>query len=914
VTLDYQASKELARTGRFVELLEKTDSDPSALTRLSIEHQLLLAEIFLHTGQVDLARKIAASHKDTAPSPASRAKSEFILGVSEPRHGNATTSFLHLQHAIRLSLDAKDVESAAWAQLYVFRGLAEGHSHSQDELAAQLSVTRRLITRAGHPHLAAYLHDCVSLREALSGRLEESQRHLAIAKSLLDQHPTAWIRQIVEISSACVCCLSCQFDEAKTHAQEARRLGRLTGHQFASRTLDINEAHISLLTGDFGQARLRLDRLAKETSGGALSLSSLEGLARACLAMNDLVQCEDVLARLHRSSDGDESRDLFPVRRAAITRGRLLLRRGDLKEAISVTERSIKDALNVGDLPLAAGLILVQAEALAMSGNVSRGAQRLRQAMDLAALENPEQRGHFYSTSAEVLSAVRTPVAAKLRARADRVWTDQRNALARAEALIPNRVETTTPKTSSVGPALSQRPAPDPADVINTVAALFDLASSPKLVAAELVELIRSLGCAEQVRAVIRKTSLAETNSATMQARCTIPVGDYKGKSLQIESQLIDEPLNQVVFGDVLRIARSALELARYRAETRSRAALWPSSEEEGDGLLFVCDETVNLWKTGRKVAPTNIPILITGETGTGKEILARAIHVASPRATATFMPFNCSAGPKDMFDAQLFGHRRGAFTGAAEHAPGVIRAAAGGTLFLDEIGEAPLDVQPKLLRFLESGEIHPLGESHPVRADVRVIAATNLDLDVAVSSGKFREDLFYRLNIVRLHLPPLRERRVEIPVFAQHYLEKYAAELNKGNLRLAEETMEYLLLYRWPGNVRQLANEMRRIVALAETDAVLMPEHLAAEIAASRRTIPASERQLEPTEVVVRLDQPLAAATQHLERAMLIHAFRVCGGRVEDTARLLGLSRKGLYLKRQRLGLEPPATHAKTA
>ena len=149
----------------------------------------------------------------------------------------------------------------------------------------------------------------------------------------------------------------------------------------------------------------------------------------------------------------------------------------------------------------------------------------------------------------------------------------------------------------------------------------------------------------------------------------------------------------------------------------------------------------------------------------------------------------------------------------------------------------------------------------------------------------------------------------MEIPALAQHYLQKYAQEYAKGDLRLAEETMEYLVLYRWPGNVRQLANEMRRLAALAEADAVLMPEHLSPEIATSRRTVPASERALDPTELVVRIDQPMAAAVQHLERAMIQHAMRRTGGRMEETAAMLGLSRKGLYLKRVRYGLEPPDT-----
>jgi DNA-binding NtrC family response regulator len=326
---------------------------------------------------------------------------------------------------------------------------------------------------------------------------------------------------------------------------------------------------------------------------------------------------------------------------------------------------------------------------------------------------------------------------------------------------------------------------------------------------------------------------------------------------------------------------------------------------EEQAGALFLAEEMQSLLSTARRIASTDVPVLITGETGTGKEVLARLIHAYSPRASKTFTPFNCTAIPKDMLDAQLFGHRKGAFTGAVDHFPGVIRGAAGGTLFLDEIGETTLDVQPKLLRFLESGEVHPIGDVRPIQVDVRIIAATNANLDVLVTQNRFREDFYYRLNIVTLHIPPLRERRVEIPALAHHYLQKHAQEYGKGDLRLAEETMEFLVLYRWPGNVRQLANEMRRMAALAETGAVLMPEHLSPEIAASRRTIPPSERVLEPTEVVVRLDQPMAAAIQHIERAMMQYAMAKCGGRMEETAALLGLSRKGLYLKRQRFGIK---------
>lgn len=257
------------------------------------------------------------------------------------------------------------------------------------------------------------------------------------------------------------------------------------------------------------------------------------------------------------------------------------------------------------------------------------------------------------------------------------------------------------------------------------------------------------------------------------------------------------------------------------------------------------------------------------------------------------------------MLDSQLFGHRRGSFTGAHDDAAGVVRSAAGGTLFLDEIGEMTLDAQPKLLRFLESGEILPLGDAKPHIVDVRVVAATNANLDQLVADGRFREDLYYRLNVIRINIPPLRERREEIPALVEHFLERFGRELQQPMLRVADETLEYLVLYRWPGNVRQLANEIRRMVAMAEPGAVLMPAHLSDDIAASRRTLPADSQPRQATEVVTRIDQPLAASVEHIERAAIQRAVAACEGRLDEAAKMLGLSRKGLYLKRHRLGLE---------
>ena len=442
--------------------------------------------------------------------------------------------------------------------------------------------------------------------------------------------------------------------------------------------------------------------------------------------------------------------------------------------------------------------------------------------------------------------------------------------------------------------------------VADSLAAVSDLAHRPGLLGTEMVSVVRALDCSSDVKILETggKSNPPRASSSTM----TLTLGSERRKTLTLVCKVPSDPVKAILLADVLRIGRAALELERAREAERNRAAIWPASPaEEQAGALFLAEHMQTLLAEARRIALTTVSVLITGETGTGKEVLARTIHAYSTRAAATFLPFNCSGVPREMLDSQLFGHRKGSFTGATDHFPGVIRAAAGGTLFLDEIGDTTLEVQPKLLRFLDSHEVHPIGEVQPVRADVRVIAATNANLDALVAEGRFREDLFYRLNIVRLHVPPLRERRVEIPAFANHYLQKHSQEYGKGDLRLSEETMEYLLLYRWPGNVRQLANEMRRMAALAETDAVLMPEHLTANIAASRRTLPASERALDPTEVVVRIDQPIPAAVQHLESTMIQYALRVSGGRMEEAAAMLGLSRKGLYLKRQRYGLAQP-------
>jgi transcriptional regulator with PAS, ATPase and Fis domain len=352
---------------------------------------------------------------------------------------------------------------------------------------------------------------------------------------------------------------------------------------------------------------------------------------------------------------------------------------------------------------------------------------------------------------------------------------------------------------------------------------------------------------------------------------------------------------------EYLLLATQLMNQARLDQE--DRVTLWPADEVPADsGKAVISGHMRDLMTDARRVANSKVNVLITGESGTGKEILARAVHNFSNRADKPFVPFNCTAVPRDLLESQLFGFRRGAFTGADRDQIGLIRSARDGTLFLDEIGELGLDLQPKLLRFLESGEISPLGEQAPLNVNVRIIAATNSNLDDAVREGRFREDLFYRLNVVPFRIRPLRERRDEIPGFVNHFVAGAAEEFNKGRLTVAEETMEHLLLYRWPGNVRQLQNELRRMVALAEPDSTLPPEAISDAILGAMPVL--RQPTINGKEIAVPLHDKLMPTLARIECEMIKAAFREHHGKVEAVAKALGISRKGLYLKRQRLGL----------
>ncbi|HEY0101058.1 MAG TPA: sigma-54 dependent transcriptional regulator, partial [Pyrinomonadaceae bacterium] len=362
----------------------------------------------------------------------------------------------------------------------------------------------------------------------------------------------------------------------------------------------------------------------------------------------------------------------------------------------------------------------------------------------------------------------------------------------------------------------------------------------------------------------------------------------------------------------LLRVVELGMNVCALRARVSSGRGVQEQSTYTGTGLMpgFIHSSPAmtQLVEEVHKIRSSDVTVLVTGESGTGKELVARAIHALSSRKAKVFVPFNCTAVPKELSEAYLFGYRRGAFTGAVSDSPGVIRSAAGGTLFLDEIGDLPLDVQPKLLRFLQEGEIQPLGEQRPAKVDVRIIAATNSDLEKMVAEGRFREDLYYRLNVIRLRVPPLCERRSEIPTIVNYYLNHYSAKFNRRDIQITPQTIDLLMVCDWPGNVRQLCNEIQRIVARAEDGTLITPDHLSPELKriSAPISLPSGVTPFGAGNAITLSGQhsTLADAMAELERRMIADALRRHKGNISRAARELGLTRRGLYLKLERYSL----------
>ncbi len=387
----------------------------------------------------------------------------------------------------------------------------------------------------------------------------------------------------------------------------------------------------------------------------------------------------------------------------------------------------------------------------------------------------------------------------------------------------------------------------------------------PGISGLQTLEEIRKL---HQQLPVLLITAYADLRQAV--AAMKTGADDYLAKPVDLDEL-------RVVIQDLLGLARGQDPLPR------------PELPELPEDVIFESLGMRRMLETVAMVAPSNVPILITGESGTGKELIAELIHRWSPRAEGPLVAANCASLPETLIESELFGHSKGAFTGASEARQGVFRAADGGSLFLDEIGEMPLALQPKLLRALETGQISPVGSDRTIEVDVRLIAATNRDLETEVAEGRFRDDLYYRINVVEVKQLPLRDRREDIPPLAR----RFASEFAGGPVRLSPQAMNCLLVAPWPGNVRELRNAIQRACLLCRGD-VILPEHLPPKVA-----------QAVPPEATAD-SEPMGRLSQ-IERATILATLQECGGNRTQTAKKLGISRRALIYKLQAIESEAP-------
>lgn len=893
------------REGHYLKALQTIDeSATNATSRLASEIQraYLLERVGRYAESRAVLNTVSRSRVLTATQ---RSVCEHTLGKIDWEEGDRRSALAHLTQAVHFAERSADLNERVWPQMSLL--LATSHTSSTSETNELLSRLRSGVLRLGDPRTLAALHETLGRIEGKRGLVRNAKSHFRRAQQLLDTAPNVYLQALVELEVGVLAGLELDVESAIAHTRVSLELAEQSGSLRLQRASLANLGFCLYLVGDFGSA---VDHLHKAESvlapSGDTRDAILETLARIRLTEDSLGECAEILEQIEGTAVTPDDRLLWAQRHASLTRTRLFARRQNSREALRQAERTLDVARRAQDHLLHRLALLEKSHILLDLKQPRESLETLKFVTALEPNQSPELHAQYEVCIARALASEnRLPAATVHLERSKRILAALRAESSLIEA-SKRCVEVTSTIQSSVSPSVSNSERFfSPQNAIQAVAALLMHSGRPFLAARALIDLLTDVNCV--ARAAITGNENGYRHTLITLGDCedqkpeTFPIRVCVGSN-ESSFDLWLEPLadaeSTATVNAIVTLVSAANELERSRLEHEQQMRLWPIEDVDLMNEHAVVSGTMrDLMTKARRVATTKMTVLVTGESGTGKEIFARAIHTFSGRGAQPFVPFNCAALPRDMIESQLFGHRRGAFTGADRDNSGVIRAAQGGTLFLDEIGELSIDLQPKLLRFLESGEICPLGETMPFIVDVRIVAATNAKLEQAVKEGRFREDLFYRLHGVPLEIPPLRDRRDELPALVQHFLSRAVIEFSKGNIRIAEDTMERLLLAPWPGNIRQLQNELRRMVALAEPDSILTQSSLSPEVAGAVYE-PHVVRDVAPP------NAKLNPTLERIEREMVKAALHKHRGKMDDAAKALGISRKGLYLKRQRLGL----------
>ena len=838
---------------------------------------------------------------------ADRTRLEIVKAMAQFDLGEVTSSLARLGSVV--GDEANDPASRFEACLALFLRVSD--FEAPDDLLPYLTDLRQLSALSGNARSLASLHLAVARLEGLRGLFPDAHRHLRLSRrlaSLGDDQALACTLDLVEGSLEC---LSGNLLRSKALGERGYQLAEDAKFSKYVLGFSTNLSVLALYMGQSGRARQHLDAIVPAASELTyVRFGALDTLAQVELYDSQTKQCAAAIERCRVTA----SLDRLPARSwydlaHQVTRCSYHEYLGDWDHIVEIVDEAGPEVARRQYKTVHTSLLCAKARALAHLGRYDQADAELatavricpRSAVDpLIVLEASKGlcatlQGESRAGAIHFDRALAGCQAIGHRYHEKWIRTIRDRATRRGQIAVPPR-----PPLDTTEAAL----------ILNDVATVLGAGHSIELMAHRATSVIENTGMRSRV-------TIDRESNCEYQADPSASWEATSDGSVQIRlrgsDQRIDIRIAQVRSIEEFSLLKNLADIVQAGVSRTTNTEhedadqnLWPLAVvATDDDAVFRSPRMIELLKIAMKLASTDLPVLITGETGTGKEIFARLIHENSRVRRGPFVPFNCATVPRDLVESQLFGHRRGAFTGANESFAGLIRSAEKGTLFLDEEGDLDLGTQPKLLRFLESGEIQPLGELRPQRIGVRLVAATNANLETLARDGRFRQDLLYRLGTV-LVLPPLRERKDEIPALASFFLARSAAECGRTGVKLADEFVAALLLYDWPGNIRELANEIRRAVALADDGQTLGAQHLAPVIARLWQARPEAGRPTaDPAAgIQVRLDQTLAQAISELEERFIAHALQSTGGRVAEAAQLLGLSRKGLFLKRRRRGL----------
>lgn len=840
------------------------------------------------------------------------AESYFAIAVTDSMEGNYAGSFDNYQQALKLIGD----QPISYLLAKIYNNIAGvcWFMRRPDEGIRFLEKAIGLYERAEHKSNVVDCYNNLGINLILTGdwkRAKEAlERALTFAREVNDSGARASmvLDALGELSM-----LRGDLEEAEIYLIEARELSVKSG----------NKWYVGQVRRTLGRCCLASDDVERALAEGeeAFALAEKIGdqhglsearllLAEAHLQNGDLESCAAQLQQINERT-ADTVIGMVISGEAQRLNGQLALGRGDTLMAIHHLGRSVTLFEMLGDRYKSAVANFQLGRAYA-STNPERAAEILTQAAEalrtlgarLSLERAVEARAALADNTLGTLSGQQTRTQLSTLRLAE--------ATASRELLLRELGAVVFHETGARRVVVC---APDEGGRLKVVTAY----GATPVDAARTAQALENAG-AEQAR----KRFVVEHDATIIELRV----------SNALPATLLISPKEATALGDgtpidpLLRIAEMGLELCAFRETARTRpdgkSRLGATIDQNVmPGFIHSSPAMAHLVEEMHKIRSSDVTVLITGESGTGKELVALAVHALSARREKIFVPFNCTAVPKELSEGYLFGYRKGAYTGATSDSPGVIRTAAGGTLFLDEIGDLPLDLQPKLLRFLQEGEIQPLGEQRPVKVDVRIIAATNTDLERMVADGRFREDLYYRLNVIRLRVPPLRERRSEIPAIVSYYVNHYAEKFGRKDIEITPQAIDLLMVSEWPGNVRQLCNELQRVVARAEDSTLITPEHLSPELqrvdaAATTATANATMPAQAPASVtqigasaaprISTSGMTLTDAIEELERQIIAEVMCRLGGNVSRAARELGISRRGLQIKLRRYELSASA------